>query len=87
MDGPLIDLGNSAVWRVIRRAKWRGYITYDELGRLLPPESVSAEQIKDVLEQLQGIRRKLFVSEFQLLRPWSQWWRTRCSRAGILIDR
>jgi RNA polymerase primary sigma factor len=58
MDGPLIDLGNSAVWRVIRRAKWRGYITYDELNRLLPPETVSAEQIKDVLEQLQevGIR-------------------------------
>jgi RNA polymerase primary sigma factor len=52
MDGPLIDLSNSAVWRLIRRAKWRGYITYDELDRLLPPESVSAEQIEDVLEQL-----------------------------------
>ncbi len=55
MDRPLIDLGNSAVWRLIRRAKWRGYITYDELDRLLPPESVSAEQIEDVLEQLSGI--------------------------------
>jgi hypothetical protein len=55
MGGPFIDLGNSAVWRLIRRAKWRGYITYDELDRLLPPEIVSAEQIKDVLEQLSEI--------------------------------
>jgi hypothetical protein len=55
MDRPLIDLGNSAVWRLIRRAKWRGYITYDELNQLLRPEIVSAEQIKDVLEQLSEI--------------------------------
>ena len=63
MDGPLIDLGNSSVWRLIRRARWRGYITYDELNRLLPPESVSAEQIKDVLEQLQevGIRAVAYI--------------------------
>lgn len=52
MDGPLIDLGNSSVWRLIRRAKWRGYLTYDELDRLLPPEIVSAEQIEDVLSLL-----------------------------------
>jgi hypothetical protein len=55
MDGPLIDLGNSSVWRLIRRAKWRGYITYDELDRLLLPENVSAEQIEDVLSLLSEI--------------------------------
>jgi RNA polymerase primary sigma factor len=55
MDGPLIDLGDSAVWRLIRRAKWRGYITYDELDRLLPAGHVSAEQIKDVLSLLSEI--------------------------------
>jgi RNA polymerase primary sigma factor len=55
MDGPLIDLGNSSAWRLIRWAKWRGYITYDELDRLLLPEIVSAEQIDDVLSLLSEI--------------------------------
>jgi hypothetical protein len=55
MNEPFIDLGNSVVWWLIRRAKWRGYITYDELDRLLPPENVSAEQIEGVLEQLSAI--------------------------------
>ena len=55
MDRPFIDLSDSAVWRMIRRAKWRGYITYDELDRRLLPEIVSAEQIEDVLSLLSGI--------------------------------
>ncbi len=55
MHGPFIDLSDSAVWRLIRRAKWRGYITYDELDRLLLPEIVSAEQIDDVLSLLSEI--------------------------------
>jgi len=55
MGRPLIDLGDSAVWRLIRRAKWRGYITYYELDPLLPAEPVSAEQIEDVLSLLSEI--------------------------------
>jgi len=55
MNEPLIDLGNSSVWRLIRRARWRGYITYDELDRLLLPGIVSPEQVEDVLEQLSEI--------------------------------
>jgi hypothetical protein len=55
MDGPLIDLGNSSVWRLIRRVKWRGYFTYDELDRLLLPEIVSDEQMEDFLSLLSEI--------------------------------
>jgi Sigma-70 factor, region 1.1 len=58
MDGPLLDLANPAVWRMIKLAKKRGYVTRDELDHFLPSDVFSPEQIKDVFEQLSemGIR-------------------------------
>lgn len=52
MDGPFIDLGKEANWRVIRQAKKRGYITSEELEKLLPPGSATPGQIDDVISQL-----------------------------------
>ena len=37
-DGPLLDLSDAAVKRMIKLAKKRGYVTYDELNEVLPPE-------------------------------------------------
>jgi hypothetical protein len=37
---------------MIRLAKKRGYITYDELDQVLPADEFSPEQIEDVLNQL-----------------------------------
>jgi hypothetical protein len=37
---------------MIKLAKKRGYITFDELDQILPPEEFSAEQIDDVINQL-----------------------------------
>jgi len=56
-DGPLLDLTDQAVRRMIKLAKKRGYVTYDELNEVLPSEEFSSEQIEDVLGQLseQGI--------------------------------
>ena len=56
-DGPLLDLTDQAVKRMIKLAKKRGYVTYDELNEVLPSEEFSSEQIEDVLGQLseQGI--------------------------------
>ena len=56
-DGPLLDLNDQAVRRMIKLAKKRGYVTYDELNEVLPSEEFSSEQIEDVLGQLseQGI--------------------------------
>ncbi|WP_230534152.1 RNA polymerase sigma factor RpoD [Microvirga roseola] len=51
-DGPLLDLSDAAVKRMIKLAKKRGYVTYDELNEVLPPEEFSSEQIEDVLGQL-----------------------------------
>src|SRR5262249_22890767 len=47
-DSPLLDLSDPAVKELIRSAKKRGYVTYDQINSVLPSEEDS-EQIKDVL--------------------------------------
>ncbi len=37
---------------MIADARERGYITYDQLNQVLPPEQVSSEQIEDVMSML-----------------------------------
>src|SRR4051812_27149032 len=51
-DGPLLDLNDAAVKRMVKLAKKRGYVTYDELNEVLPSEEFNSEQIEDVLGQL-----------------------------------
>ncbi|GGK23214.1 RNA polymerase sigma factor RpoD [Salinarimonas ramus] len=51
-DGPLLDLTDAAVKRMIKAARKRGWVTYDELNSVLPPDEFSSEQIEDVLGQL-----------------------------------
>ncbi len=51
-DGPILDLTNANVKKMLKTAKTRGYVTYDELNSLLPSEEFSSEQIEDVMAQL-----------------------------------
>ncbi|MCI0467689.1 MAG: RNA polymerase sigma factor RpoD, partial [Beijerinckiaceae bacterium] len=51
-DGPLLDLTDAAVKRMIKLAKKRGFVTYEELNAVLPSEEVNSEQIEDVLAML-----------------------------------
>lgn len=51
-DGPLLDLSDAAVKRMIKAAKKRGYVTYDELNEVMPSEHVSSEQIEDTMSML-----------------------------------
>ncbi len=51
-DSPLLDLTDAAVKKMIARAKTRGYVTYDELNKVLPSEQVSSEQIEDTMSLL-----------------------------------
>jgi RNA polymerase primary sigma factor len=51
-DSPLLDLTDAAVKRMIKAAKARGYVTYDELNSVLPSEQVSSEQIEDTMAML-----------------------------------
>jgi RNA polymerase primary sigma factor len=48
-DGPILDLSDQSVKRLIRTAKARGYVTYDELNSVMPSEEVTSEQIEDVM--------------------------------------
>ncbi len=51
-DGPLLDLSDDAVKRMIKTAKKRGYVTMDELNAVLPSEEVTSEQIEDTMSML-----------------------------------
>ena len=47
-----LDMSQAAVKRMIADARERGYITYDQLNAVLPPDSASSEQIEDVMAML-----------------------------------
>jgi RNA polymerase primary sigma factor len=47
-----LDMSQAAVKKMIAEARERGYITYDQLNSVLPPEQVSSEQIEDVMSML-----------------------------------
>ncbi|MFQ5774763.1 MAG: RNA polymerase sigma factor RpoD, partial [Kiloniellaceae bacterium] len=51
-DGPLMDGMSTAVKRMVQKAKERGYVTYDELNQVLPPDQMSSEQIEDTMAML-----------------------------------
>ncbi len=51
-DSPLLDLSDAAVKRMIKLAKKRGFVTYEELNAVLPSEEVNSEQIEDILAML-----------------------------------
>ncbi len=51
-DSPLIDTLGGAVKTMITQGKEKGYVTYDDLNKALPPDQVSSEQIEDTMSML-----------------------------------
>lgn len=51
-DGPLLDLSDDVVKKMIKAAKKRGFVTMDELNSVLPSEEVTSEQIEDTMAML-----------------------------------
>ena len=47
-----LDMSQAAVKKMIGEARERGYITYDQLNQVLPPDQVYSEQIEDVMSML-----------------------------------
>jgi RNA polymerase primary sigma factor len=47
-----LDMSQAAVKKMIADARERGYITYDQLNAVLPPDQVSSDQIEDVMSML-----------------------------------
>ena len=48
-DTALLDAMAAAVKKMIARGRERGFVTYDEINAVLPPDQVSSEQIEDTL--------------------------------------
>ena len=47
-----LDMSQAAVKKMIAEAREKGYITYDRLNAVLPPDQVNSEQIEDVMSML-----------------------------------
>jgi RNA polymerase primary sigma factor len=63
VETTLLDVQSAAVKRLIARGKERGYITFDELNTVLPPEQNSSEQIEDVMASLSEMGIQVVESE------------------------
>ena len=85
-DGPVLDMSDAAVKKLIKTAKARGFVTYDELNEVLPSEEVSSEQIEDTMAMLSdmGIKASCGATQRQCAnalnnRPGPVW---RMARSG-----
>ncbi|KRS18820.1 RNA polymerase sigma factor RpoD [Roseovarius indicus] len=47
-----LDMSQAAVKKMIAEAREKGFITYDQLNKVLPPDQVGSEQIEDVMSML-----------------------------------
>src|SRR5213078_2489726 len=62
-DSPLLDMSDVGVRKMIAKAKARGYVTYDELNKVLPSDKTSSEQIEDTMSMLNEMGINVIESE------------------------
>lgn len=62
-DQPLLDLSDQAVKKMIASAKKRGYVTYEELNKVLPSDQVSPDHIEDTMSMLSEMGINVIESE------------------------
>src|SRR5665213_1090058 len=68
-DGPLLDLTDAGVKKFIKQAKARGYVTMDELNKVLPSEEVTSEAIEDTLAMLSEMGVNVVEAEEDAAEP------------------
>ena len=51
-DAPVLDMNDSTVKKFIKDAKKRGFVTYEELNKVLPQDVFGSDQIEDVMAKL-----------------------------------
>ncbi len=59
----LLDVTAAGVKRLIAKGKERGYVTFDELNAILPPDQNSSEQIEDVMANFSEMGIQVVESE------------------------
>src|SRR4051794_7067565 len=60
---PLLDLSDAAVKKMIKQAKKRGFVTFDQLNEVLPSDTTSPEQIEDIMSMLSDMGINVSESE------------------------
>ena len=65
-SSPIQDMTQSAVKQMITEARERGYITYDVLNQVLPPDKVTSEQIENVMAVLSEMGINVIEDEEEL---------------------
>jgi RNA polymerase primary sigma factor len=63
VETTLLDVQTVAVKRLVAKGKERGYITFDELNAILPPDQNSSEQIEDVMANFSEMGIQVVESE------------------------
>src|SRR6056297_4266642 len=58
-----LDMSQAAVKKMIAEAREKGYITYDQLNKVLPPDQVGSEQIEDVMSMLSEMGINIIEAE------------------------
>jgi RNA polymerase primary sigma factor len=58
-----LDMSQAAVKRMISEAREKGFITYDQLNAVLPPDQVGSEQIEDVMSMLSEMGINIIEAE------------------------
>ncbi len=54
-DAPLLDMNNSAVQEMVAKAKKSGFVTHEELNKVLTSGDVSSEKIEDTMAMLSNM--------------------------------
>ncbi|NBC19952.1 MAG: RNA polymerase sigma factor RpoD [Alphaproteobacteria bacterium] len=62
-DGPVLDMNNAGVKKFLKEAKSRGYVTHDELNKLLPQDQLTSDQIEDTMSALSEMGINVVESE------------------------
>jgi RNA polymerase primary sigma factor len=63
VETTLLDVQSASIKRLLARGKERGYITFDELNAVLPPDQNSSEQIEDHMSMLSEMGIQVVESE------------------------
>ncbi|WP_347268504.1 RNA polymerase sigma factor RpoD [Paracoccus sp. (in: a-proteobacteria)] len=68
-DDHSLDMSQAAVKRMIAEGRERGFITYDQLNAVLPPEQASSDQIEDVMSMLSEMDIRVVESDEEAEEP------------------
>src|SRR5258708_32713398 len=60
---PLLDLSDAAVKKMIKQAKKRGFVTFDQLNEVLPSDTTPPEQIEDIMSMLSDMGTNVSEAE------------------------